>query len=531
MADNIREIVLDTLLTLEKGEEYSHRLIRAVLDKYNYLDGRDRSFIKRLTEGTIERQIELDYYLDQLSKLPVRKMKSLIRCLLRMSAYQLIYMDAVPDSAVCNEAVRLAGKRGFRDLKGFVNGVLRNLSNRKGQISLPDDRKEPVRFLSVKYSMPVRIVELWLSQYGREVTERMLEGMMRIHPVSLRFSSGLSDRQREEWMEKLRQAGAEVRESAYLPYVCFMEHGDNVSRLPGFEEGVFTVQDVSSALAVEAAQIRDADLVMDICAAPGGKSILAAEKARRVIARDISDRKTAVIEENIRRMGAQNVEVQVFDATEFDGEYEEKADIVLMDVPCSGLGVMGKKRDIKYHVTPEGLENLMALQRRIVDNSWRYVKPGGILIYSTCTIHSGENEAMVKYICEELPFEPVSLENALPRILWEQKRTLESRIRQGVQDPEGMYARQGKQDPEGMHACQRKQDPEGMHARQGNQDPEEMHACQGKQIQEELRKRQELHTQEETGIHLSEKEQASCIRLLPGYMECDGFFFAKFRRK
>ena len=123
MADQIREIVLDTLLTLEKGEEYSHRLIRAVLDKYNYLDSRDRSFIKRLTEGTIERQIELDHYLDQISRLPTGKMKPLIRCLLRMSAYQLIYMDAVPDSAVCNEAVKLAGKRGFKDLKGFHAGL------------------------------------------------------------------------------------------------------------------------------------------------------------------------------------------------------------------------------------------------------------------------------------------------------------------------------------------------------------------------------------------------------------------------
>ena len=271
--------------------------------------------------------------------------------------------------------------------------------------------------------------------------------------------------------------------------------------LPGFEEGAFTVQDISSVLAVEAAQLQETDLVMDICAAPGGKSILAAEKARCVIARDVSERKTNVIEENIRRMRAKNVEVQVFDATEFDAKYEEKADAVLMDVPCSGLGVMGKKRDIKYHVTPEGLESLMAVQRRIVDNSWRYVKPGGILIYSTCTIHSGENEAMVKYICEELPFEPVSLENAIPRALWEQKQAMEARIQQN------MKVCQGEQPRSGSCALQGEQPQSGSCVRQG------------------------VHTQEEAGIQLTEKEQASCIQLLPGYMECDGFFFAKFRRK
>lgn len=507
MADQIREIVLDTLLTLEKGEEYSHRLIRAVLDKYNYLDSRDRSFIKRLTEGTIERQIELDHYLNQISRLPTGKMKPLIRCLLRMSAYQLIYMDAVPDSAVCNEAVKLAGKRGFKDLKGFVNGVLRNLSKQKDRLSLPDDKGEAVSFLSVKYSMPVWIVELWLSQYGREVTERLLDGLMQIHPVSLRFPSGLSDREREDRIEQLRQAGAEIRKSAYLPCVCLVEHTEDIRMLPGFEEGAFTVQDISSVLAVEAAQLQETDLVMDICAAPGGKSILAAEKARRVIARDVSERKTSVIEENIRRMRVKNIEVQVFDATEFDAKYEEKADAVLMDVPCSGLGVMGKKRDIKYHVTPEGLESLMAVQRQIVDNSWRYVKPGGILIYSTCTIHSGENEAMVKYICEELPFEPVSLENAIPRTLWKQKQAMEARIQLDMKKPGGLRIQPGEQSRSGSCVRQGEQSQSGSCVRQG------------------------VHTQEEAGIQLTEKEQASCIQLLPGYMECDGFFFAKFRRK
>lgn len=495
MAENIRGIVLDTLLELEKGETYSHRLIRAVLDKYSYLDGRDRSFMKRLAEGTIERQIELDYYLDHISSLPVRKLKPLIRCLLRMSAYQIVYMDTVPDSAACNEAVKLAEKRGFRNLKGFVNGVLRSFSKQKEALPMPDGEKEPVLFLSVKYSMPAWIVELWLSRYGREVTETVLAGLMRIHLVSLRFSTGLSDGEREAWEERLRQAGVEITPSPYLPYVCSIGHGEDVRMLPGFEEGIFTVQDVSSALAVEAAQIRDTDFVMDLCAAPGGKSLLAAEKAFRVLARDVSGGKTDVIEQNISRMGMRNVEVQVFDATVFDGKYEGKADVVLMDVPCSGLGVIGKKRDIKYHVTPETLGSLTKLQRQIVDGSWRYVKPGGTLLYSTCTIHSAENEAMVKYICEQLPFEPVSLESVLPPPLWEQKRRLEARIRAEAESGHPTQAGHGIQ--AGSHG----KESAGTHVLSGDR-----------------------------GV-LTDRQQAACIQLLPGYMECDGFFFARFRRK
>lgn len=468
MADNIREIVLDTLLALEREQDYSHRLIRGVLDKYDYLDGRDKAFIKRTTEGTIERQIELDYYLDHISSVPVRKMKPLIRCLLRMSAYQMLYMDAVPDSAVCNEAVNLAGKRGFRSLKGFVNGVLRNLSKQKEQLPLPDREREPVNFLSVKYSMPVWLVERWLSEYGGKITETLLQGLMQIHPVSLRFPSCLSAEEREERTGKLKQAGINIVECPYLPYIYLVEHTDNISQLFGFNEGEFTVQDVSSSLAVEAAQIKDTDFVMDICAAPGGKSILAAEKAEKVLARDITQEKIALISENIRRMETENIQVQIHDATIFDEQYCEKADVVFMDVPCSGLGVIGKKRDIKYRVTPENIKSLTKLQRQIVDNSWRYVKPGGTFIYSTCTINPEENEAMVRYISRELPFEPVSLEDALPPLLWEQKGRLQTLKREALQ--------KGR-------------------------------------------------------IQLTDEEQNACMQLMPGYMECDGFFFARFRRR
>lgn len=425
MADNTREIVLDTLLAIERGEEFSHKLLKAVLDKYDYLEGRDKAFIKRLTEGTLERQIELDYVLNQFSTVPVRKIKPLIRCLLRMSTYQILYMDSVPDSAACNEACKLAQKRKFQNLKGFVNGVLRNISKQKDNLPMPDADKDFREYLSVKYSMPKWIISLWEQQYGPEQIERLLEGLLAVHPVSIRFRVDSTAQEREKTIQSWTKEGAKVTKSAYLPYVYQVENVEGIASLAGFEEGLFTVQDISSALAVEAAGIKETDTVIDICAAPGGKTMLAAEKAAKVVSGDLSDAKVSIIEENLQRMGFHNVVTRVHDATVQDEALVERGDVVIMDVPCSGLGVMGKKRDIKYRMSPEGMEDIVKLQKQIVENSWQYVKPGGTLLYSTCTIHDRENEEMVHWIAENLPFEPMPLTESIPPLLRKQREELE----------------------------------------------------------------------------------------------------------
>lgn len=474
MAENTREIILDTLLALENGEEFSHKLIKAVLDKYHYLEGREKAFIKRITEGTIERQLELDYYLNHFSSVPVRKMKPLIRCLLRMSTYQLLYMDSVPDSAVCNEACKLAVKRKFGNLKGFVNGVLRNIARKKEQLPLPDPVKQEKEYLSVKYSMPDWLVEHFLEHYGKEITVTLLEGLLKIHPVSLRFRTDMDREERAFRMKAMEEAGAKLTPDSFVEEVCTVENVESIGSLPGFTEGHFTVQDVSSVLSVMAAGVKEGDFVIDICAAPGGKSMLAAEKAERVLARDVSEEKAALIEENLERMQLNNVTVEVFDATQTDEKYLNTADVVIMDVPCSGLGVMGKKRDIKYHASPEGLNSIVELQKRIVEHSWQYVKPGGTLLYSTCTINPAENEDMVRWIVDKLPFEPVSLDKALPESLLMKKRQVEKLRHAGEQDIKGT-------------------------------DTEE--------------------------IELERKLRNASIQLLPGYMDSDGFFFALLRRK
>lgn len=483
MAENTREIILDTLLTLEREGEFSHKLIKAVLDKYDYLEGRDKAFIKRVTEGTIERQLELDYYLNHFSSVPVRKMKPLIRCLLRMSAYQLLYMDAVPDSAVCNEACKLAAKRKFHNLKGFVNGVLRNIAKNKACLPLPDEKKNEAEYLSVRYSMPKWLVEHFLKEYGKEIAMVILEGLLQVHSVSIRFREDMEKAKQDALVTAIESTGAKCTPSGYLPNLFLLDNVENIAKLPGFEEGYFTVQDVSSVLAVLAAGIKDGDFVMDICAAPGGKSMLAAEKAGKVLARDVSEVKVAYIEENLERMQLTNVEVEVFDATQTDDNYIEKADVLIMDVPCSGLGVMGKKRDIKYHASPEGLQSITELQKQIVEHSWQYVKPGGTLLYSTCTINRAENEDMVQWIVQNFPFEPESPESVLPEKLLVQKREVQAKLQKGITEANSM------QDVSAKDTNSRAFSEEGT------------------------------------------EFQAACIQLLPGYMEADGFFFAKLRRK
>lgn len=445
---------------LEKGS-YSHLVIRDVLDKYNYSDSRDKAFVKRVTEGTLERLIQIDYCLNRFSSVPVPKMKPLIRTLMRMSAYQLLFMDKIPDSAVCNEAVKLAGKRGFRGLSGFVNGVLRTLARNKKGLPYPDREKEPVKYLSVKYSMPEFLIGLWTEGYGEEKTHILLEALLKESPLRLRLKESLSDRERQEWELALADDGVRVRRHPYLSYAYELWNVENVKSLPGYREGFFVVQDVSSMLAAEAAGISGAGaaagdelpvgaaeaatepdksgelpegaaeaagaekaaeragefLVVDVCAAPGGKSMHLAEKLGnrgKVISRDVSEYKAALLRDNIERTGLTNVEVQVHDACILDESLTEKADVVLADLPCSGLGVIGKKRDIKYRITKEAVSELVKLQRQILDVVWRYVKPGGVLVYSTCTINPDENEKTVRWFADNYPFAPESLSPYLP---------------------------------------------------------------------------------------------------------------------
>lgn len=416
---NEREIIVEALMEILEKKSYSHLVMRGVLDKYDYLEKQQRSFIKRCVEGTIEQKIRLDFCIDQFSKTKCEKMKPFIRTLLRMGAYQILFMDQIPDSAACNECVKLAKKRGFSQLSGFVNGVLRSLSRGKEQIAYPNEEKEPLSYLSVMYSMPQWIVSMWMEMYGREETKQMLKGLLRGRPLTIRLRENLSEEERKTCLSKMKEQGTDYKQHEMLPYAYELTGVDSVARLYGYEEGLFAVQDIGSMLVAELADIRPDMLVVDVCSAPGGKAMHVADKMMgtgQVIARDLTEQKIMLIEENIERLGIKNILPQVWDATCEDEKLVEKADVVIADLPCSGLGVIGRKGDIKYRVTKEDVLQIAKLQKEILQVVSRYVRPGGTLLFSTCTVTKQENEENKEFILANLPFTLQKEKQLLPGI-------------------------------------------------------------------------------------------------------------------
>lgn len=384
------------LLAIDRDGQYSHLVLRDVLDKYQYLSKQERAFLTRLTEGTVERMLTLDYVIDQFSKTKVKKMKPLIRELMRLSVYQIMYMDGVPDSAVCNEAVKLARKRGFSGLSGFVNGVLRSVARGWKDVTFQNE--------SVRYSVPEWIIDGWNADYGRDVTEKMLEAFMQ--PAKITVRTNTQKCTPEELKDRLSQEGVTVEAIEGISYAFALSGFDYLAGLGSFQDGWFYVQDISSMTVAHAADPKKDDYIIDVCAAPGGKSSHLAELldgSGMVEARDLTEYKVGLIEENILRHDLHNMKAVQQDATLFDEASVEKADILICDLPCSGLGVIGRKSDIRYKMTAEKAHDLAALQQEMLDTVWKYVKRGGKLIYSTCTIHKEENEDNVAAFLQKHP--------------------------------------------------------------------------------------------------------------------------------
>ncbi len=415
MTENLREIVLDILLSVFRDGVYSNLAVHAALEKYQYFSKRERAFITKVSEGTVERQIEIDYIIDQFSTVPVEKMKPVIQNILRSAVYQIRYLGSVPDSAAVSEAVQLAQNRGFYNLKGFVNGVLRNIARNADNIRYPDPEEDLVRYLTITRSMPEWLTKRFVDEYGPFVTERMLDSFLEERPTTVRIKTERVTK--NEILTSLRNQGVTVHHAPYLPYAYNLTGYNYLMALNAFKNGWIYPQDVSSMLVTEAADPKPGDNVIDLCAAPGGKSLHIADRMAgygMVEARDVSIEKVALIEENVRRANLINVHPVVKDALVFDPDSEASADIVIADLPCSGLGVIGRKADIKYHVTPDKIDELVKLQRQILENGVRYVKPGGVFIFSTCTLTREENVENVAWIKEHTDLIPESLDPYIP---------------------------------------------------------------------------------------------------------------------
>lgn len=416
---NIRAYALDIIINVMEKGQYSDKALHAVLDSGVIPDKRDRAFISRLCDGTVERAVTLDYIINCFSNVKVHKMKPVIRNIIRMAVYQIFYMDQVPESAACNEAVNLAVMRGFAGLRGFVNGVTRSIMRGKDTIQYPQYKDGFIRYASVKYSMPEWIVEKYCAVYGEETTEAVLNAYLSGQKhTTVRCNISKADVSGITGL--LKRDGVSVQEGSFFPYALKISGYDSLASLGVFRDGLVQVQDESSMLVAAVSRIKENNTIIDICAAPGGKTMHAADILNgtgKVISCDISKSKTELIRENVKRTGFGNICVYENDALLYKEEWKEKADIIIADLPCSGLGVTGKKCDIKYKTKPGDIEELAALQRDILEIAGRYVKPGGRLIYSTCTVTQEENLENLKWITDKLPFINESIEEVLPECL------------------------------------------------------------------------------------------------------------------
>ena len=432
---------MEALLLHDKGE-YADKIIKSILDKYSYLERFERSFINRVFNGTIERKLSLDFVINQYSSVKINKQKPVIRAILRMSVYQLLYMDSVPDSAVINEAVKLAKKKKFNGLSGFVNGVLRKIAKEKDNIAYPDRDKNYSEYLSTVYSCPQWLCNHFISECGEKKAEEVLANSLKERPVIIRtnISAIDSDTLRNRLISEAASVTNVLNGDESID-AFILENIDGLSSLDSFNEGLYLVQDLSSQAvllgnerkligemsddkAVKAMRdvLKNASCIVDVCAAPGGKTCHVADLLKyygndkcTVISRDVSDLKVDKIDENVERCGFDNVKTEVHDALVVDEKLSGKADLVIADLPCSGLGVIGRKTDIKYRIQPDELEALSNLQKDILRVVSQYVKEGGMLVFSTCTVNKSENYDNAKWVEDEIGFslvcEPVQVLN------------------------------------------------------------------------------------------------------------------------
>ncbi len=404
--DKVREAAMMVLYDTEFFGAYANLAVKEAFNKNRDFTKKDKAFLTTMVYGVIKYSKTIDYIIKTHSKIKLKKLSPYILTILRLGVYQLKFMDKVPVSAAVNESVNLAKRYGHRASAGFVNGVLRSVS--KSEIKYPENHDE---YLEVKYSFPRWIIDKWVNDYGKDFAIELMKAMNKEPYVSLRVNDLKTTR--EELLEKIPKA-----KPSELCQLAVLSEGFDIAASAEYKNGEFIAQDISAMLASVVLAPSVGDLVLDICSAPGGKTTHLAQLMKnkgKIIACDIHEHKIEIIKENAKRMGIDIIDARRLDASVENIEFLEKFDKVLADVPCSGLGIIRRKPDIKLKKQESGIEKL---QYKILENASRYLKIGGELVYSTCTLNKEENEKIIdRFLKENKGYEAVDITELLPENL------------------------------------------------------------------------------------------------------------------
>ncbi|MFC7372120.1 16S rRNA (cytosine(967)-C(5))-methyltransferase RsmB [Fictibacillus iocasae] len=395
----VRQLALDILMKIEQNQAYSNLLINQELQKSG-LDERDKGLLTTLVYGTVQRQNTLDYYIAPFLKKGLKKKDEWVRVLLRMSVFQFLYMDRVPDHAIINESVTIAKTKGHLGLGGLVNGVLRSIQ-REGVASIEDVKDDGLR-LSLQFSTPQWMIEKWSSQYGELTAARMAEANLSPAPVTARVNTlkgSIEDAIAALAAEGIQASKGELSEDSIVIEKGYLPASES------YKKGWLTIQDESSMLVARALAPKPGERVLDACAAPGGKTTHLAEQMKdngTIYALDLHPHKIRLIQEQAQRLGLNCIKAEALDARKAKEKFESRFfDRILLDVPCSGYGVIRKKPDMKWTKNESDAERLTFIQKEIVQSVVPLLKDGGTLVYSTCTIDQSENQEMANWILEE----------------------------------------------------------------------------------------------------------------------------------
>ena len=407
MVNSARQAAFSALVRVEENASYSNITLDSILSESS-LSQRDKSFASGLFYGVIEKKLLLDYNIAVNSDRPLSKIDTRAAVVLRMGMYQLFFMESVPVSAAVNESVKLCKSNGLNNAAGFVNGVLRAAS-KNSEPRLPDSKKGKNKYYSVKYSSPEEIIKLWRKSYGDENTLGILDSLDGRPPLCIRVNTLKTNAQ--ELKASLEKSGVSAEYSDKLDDCLILSNTGAIEKLEQYEQGYFHVQDEASQLCCKMLAPEENDILLDVCSAPGGKSFTLAQLMKnkgKIISCDIYSSRLRLVESGAKRLSVDIISTMEADASEL--ELDIKADRVLCDVPCSGLGIIRRKPELRYK-TDLGLDALPDIQYKILCRAAEYVKSGGLLVYSTCTLNPKENNLNAgRFLSEHDSFIPLKLD-------------------------------------------------------------------------------------------------------------------------